>query len=96
MLYQQLTRGLRWPLGPGQGDFFSERPTDSKGRFTDGEAGTTVEIPEGAPVDVAFLLRIGAIAPLAVASDVVAGHEPPDTSHQSLPTKEAASGEDRR
>lgn len=64
--YQQITHRLRWSNGPGKGDTVSERPRDRSTReFLDGPAGTIVDIPEDAiGVDVAMLLRTGAIAPL--------------------------------
>lgn len=64
-LYQQLTHRLRWSNGPGLGDTVSERPRHQKTlEFLDGPDGTVVEIPEDVGVDVAFLLRIGAIQEL--------------------------------
>lgn len=63
--YRQLSRRLRVAMGPGHVDFVSERPMDSqRERFLDEPDGTTVEFPEGAQVDIPFLLRVGAIAEL--------------------------------
>lgn len=68
MIYQQLAHRLRWSNGPGLGDTVSERPRHPKTReFLDGPEGTIVDIPEDAGVDVAFLLQVGAIAPIPAA-----------------------------
>lgn len=61
--YKQLTHRLRISR-PGKPDRVSERPRNQAGEFTDGEAGTTVELLEGDAVDVAFLVQVGAVEPL--------------------------------
>ena len=70
MKYQQLTHRLRFNMGPGTPDVVSERPMNRKREFLDGEEGTVVEIPAGAiGVDVAMLLRTGAIAVIPDVAD---------------------------
>ena len=65
MIYRQVSRKLRWSLGPGLGERVSERPRDKKtGAFLDADTPTLVEIGDAdiaAGVDVDALLRIGAI-----------------------------------
>ena len=66
--YVQLSRGLRISRGAGQPDRLSQRPMgeDRKGRFFKDDPTTNptlVTFEIGDQVDVASLLRIGAILP---------------------------------
>jgi hypothetical protein len=61
MQYIQVTRKLRIAR-PGLPDLVSERPSDEKGRYTDLESPTMVDIDATCAADVAGLLSIGAIA----------------------------------
>lgn len=79
--YQQLTHRLRFNMGPGRPDIVSERPMNRKREFLDGEEGTVVEIPAGAVgVDVAMLLRTGAIAVIEERTQVTEGTEDDDAA----------------
>lgn len=61
MIYRQLAHKLRWSLGAGKGDFYSERPRNRAGKFLDDDSPTLVEIGPNDPVSAEQLLRIGAI-----------------------------------
>lgn len=67
--YCQHTHRLRLQFGPGHPDVVSERPRNRRTElFTDGPAGTQVEIPDGVVgLDLGFALNIGAIVPLPCA-----------------------------
>lgn len=68
-VYRQIAHRLRFQMGPGRPDIESERPRQSKtGVYQDldeqGRSTTLVDIPDGARVDVAGLLAVGAIEAL--------------------------------
>ena len=67
-IYRQLAPRIRVQRGPGQPDYVSERPrTKPGGPFTDSDsAPTLVEFDDGCIVNVAFLLRTGAIAEVSL------------------------------
>jgi hypothetical protein len=73
MIYRQLAHKLRINRGPGRPDKYSERPrVGQRGNwreFTDEDEPTLIEFDEFDQVDLAGLLRIGAIVP----------HTPPST-----------------
>lgn len=64
--YCQHAHRLRFNRPPGQPDHVStRRRNDRSGEYLDGPAGTQVTVPEDAVgFDLAFALRIGALAPL--------------------------------
>lgn len=66
MIYRQIAHRLRLDMGPGNADVVSERPRRKRDGVyldldDDGQSTTRLEIPDGARVNVAELLRIGAI-----------------------------------
>ena len=82
-VYRQFAHKIRIQNRPGETDRLSERPRHEKSRrYLDSDAEPTlIELREGDPVDVPFLLAIGGIAP----------YRPPTKASKA---KGAAHGED--